>query len=650
MTATAETFQFQTEARQLLDLMIHSVYSHKEIFLRELVSNASDALDKLRFEALTNESLKPLTHDLHIRLEPNATERTLTIHDNGIGMNRDELIRYIGTIARSGTAETMRLLREAQQEGLSAELIGQFGVGFYSSFMVADRVTLVTRRAGEEQAWRWESAGDGTYTIEEAERAEPGTSVTLHLKNPDEEDGLEDFTREWVLRDTIRKYSDFVAYPIRMQVEREEIERDEEGKPKEGGERKKVVKDETLNSMKAIWLRPEKEVNADEYKEFYKHLSHDWSDPLAWFTLKAEGTQEFRALLYLPSRAPFDLFMRDGQHGISLYIKRVFIMNDCKELLPEYLRFARGVVDSEDLSLNISRELLQRNRQIQVIRKRVTKKLLDELGAMMRDEREKYLQFWKEFGRVLKEGLFQDHEQRETLLRLAIFHSTHEDSAWTTLEDYVGRMKDGQDTIYYMTGESLEALKRSPHLEAFRDKGIEVLLMTDPVDEVWTQSVFEFKEKKFASAGKGEVELGGEEERKAAEEKRKEQAEGLKSLFEALRAPLQDHIKEVRLSSRLTRSPACLVGDQHDLSPQLEQLLRASGQAIPTVKRILELNPEHPILEKLKAIHQQDANDPRLGQYAELLYGQALLAEGGKLPDPAAFSKRIEELMTQTLG
>ena len=633
MTETTETFEFQTEARQLLDLMIHSVYSHREIFLRELISNASDALDKLRFEALTNTALAPLTTDLHIRITPDAKARTLIVADNGIGMNRDELIRYLGTIAKSGTREFLAAAAKAKDSGLPPELIGQFGVGFYSSFMVADRVTVLTRRAGEPQAWRWESAGDGTFTLTPDERPEPGTTVILHLKPHDDEDEHQDFTRPWVIRSIVKKYSDFVAYPIRMQVERKQVERDADGNPKPGAEERTVVEDETLNSMKAIWIRPPAEVTEEEFKEFYHHISHDWAEPLKRISYKAEGTAEFRALLYLPSRAPFGLFLPERQHtGIHLYVKRVFIMSDCKELIPEYLRFVRGVVDSEDLSLNISRELLQKNRQIGIIRKGVTKKVLDTLKAMLADEKDKYFTFWKEFGRLIKEGVFSDADHRSALLDLCLFETTAgrregddaapwEKEGMTTLKAYVERLPEGQNAIYYMSGPTRAAVEGSPHLEAFREKGCEVLILTDPVDEVWPQVVAEYAGKKLVCVGKGEAAPGTEEERKKAAEELKEKSADFKPLTDALARALEDRVKEVRLSARLTSSPACLVGDEFDISPRMEALLKAAGQEVTPSKRILELNPSHPVVERLREVCAADATDPRVAEYGELLYG-----------------------------
>ncbi len=650
MGPTVETFQFQSEARQVLDLMIHSVYSNRDIFLRELISNASDALDRLRFEALTNPALAELTADLHIRIDTDKAAGTFTVHDNGIGMNRDEVIRYIGTIAKSGSREFLARLKESQAKELPPELIGQFGVGFYSSFLVADRVTLVTRRAGEASATRWESAGDGTYTLETVERPANGASVTLHLKQPEGDEDSRDYLAEWKISQVVKRYSDYVAYPIRMKVERTEPERDAEGKPKSGAKPKTIVEDIALNSMKAIWLRPESGVKDDEYAEFYKHISHDWSAPLKRVALKAEGTSEFRALIFIPSHAPFDLFFPEGlERGIQLYIRRVFIMNDCKELIPEYLRFLRGVVDSEDLPLNISREILQKSRQIRIIRKSITKRIVETLKAMLADERDLFEPFWKEFGRVLKEGIYRDDENREALLELALFDSTHDLSGKTTLAEYLERAKHTQDAIYFLSAESRHAAENSPHLEAFRAKGYEVLLLTDPIDELWTAAAPEFKGKRFQSIGKGEVELGTEEERKRDEEARKEKEREFGPLLEALKKALEAHVKDVRISLRLTSSPSCLVGEAEDMSAPLERLLRATGQDLPRIRRILEINPAHPAIEKIHSLFEANRDDPQLRDYSELLYGQALLAEGSPLPDPARFSRQIADLMARAL-
>ncbi|MBX3178892.1 MAG: molecular chaperone HtpG [Candidatus Hydrogenedentes bacterium] len=647
MSKPIETFEFQTEARQLLDLMIHSVYSNKDIFLRELISNASDALDKRRFEGLKNPALLDEGTELRIWIEPDAEARTLSVADNGIGMTREEVIDLIGTIAKSGTKEFMKKLRESKESAVSAELIGQFGVGFYSTFMVADKVTLLTRKAGEETATRWESTGDGTYTLEEVERDEPGTTVTLHLKSTDEEDGLNDYTQEWQVRQIVKQYSDFVAYPIQMDIERTEIERDADGKPVEGAEEKKVVKTETLNSMKALWLRDKSEVTDEEYSEFYKHISHDWTDPAARIQAKIEGTLEYSLLLYVPAKAPFDLYYHGVRHGVHLYVKRVFIMDDCKELLPEYLRFLRGVVDSEDLSLNISREILQQNRQIERMRKGIVSKVLDFLRKQYKDDKDEFIAFWNEFGRVFKEGIFQDRDNQEAILDLCLFSSTNDPDEYTTLADYIQRMKEGQEAIYYMTGESRAKIESSPHMESFLDKGYEVLILADPVDEIWCQQVFKHKDFELKSISKGAVELGTEEEKKAAEERRKEKEKEYQSLLECLKDKLKDHVKEVRLSNRLKNSPACLVTDGGDLSPQLEQMMRQMGQEFPASKRILELNPDHAVLRKLHDIYDASQDDPRLEDYAQLLHGQALLAEGGDLPNPAQFSKLVADLMVK---
>jgi molecular chaperone HtpG len=627
MSDTAERHEFQTEVRELLDLMIHSLYSHKDIFLRELISNASDALDKLRFEMLSRPELTP-QGELEIRLEVDKSGRTLSVHDNGIGMSRDELVANIGTIARSGTREFLTTVREKQGMAQATknpqtplDMIGQFGVGFYSSFMVAERIVVVTRRAGETRATRWESGGDG-YTLADAERAAAGTTVTLHLKPADAEDGLKDYTESFTLKEIVKRYSDFVTYPIRLG-------------------------DETLNSMKAIWTRGKDEVTEDEHREFYKHISHDWNDPLEHVSVHVEGSFEARALLYVPSKAPFDIHHRDGEHrGLQLYVKRVFIMDDWRELLPPYLRFVRGVVASDDLSLNVSREILQKDRQVQAIKKHLVRRILGALKEMKEQRPDRYRTFWTEFGAVLKEGLISFEEGHDKVLDLVLAPSTDSTDP-IPLTEYVTRMKDGQGAIYYMTAASRDVAQRSPHLEAFRARGWEVLFFLDPIDELWLRLPRELDGKPLVSAAKGDLQLGSDEEKKRAEETRKESEESLRDLLTALRAKLQDEIKDVRLSSRLTESPACLVGDAGDLSPQMQELLRRAGQDVPKVKRVLELNPTHPIVTTLRQIHAVDANDARLALYAELLYGQALLAEGGTLPDPAAFTRRLTELMLQ---
>jgi molecular chaperone HtpG len=623
MSDQPERREFQTEVRELLDLMIHSLYSHKDIFLRELISNASDALDKIRFESVSRPELAPVG-ELEIGLEVDAEARTLAVHDNGIGMSRQELVDDLGTIARSGTREFLRAVREAKVAA-APELIGQFGVGFYSSFMVADRITVVTRRAGTEEATRWESTGDGGYVLGPAERSGPGTTVTLHLKPKDEEDGLADYTRDGVLKDIVKRYSDFVSYPIRL-------------------------RGETLNSMKAIWARGKDEVTEAEHREFYKHVSHDWNDPLEHVHVHMEGGFEARALLYIPSRAPFDLHHRDGaRRGLSLYVKRVFIMDDWRELLPAYLRFVRGVVASDDLSLNVSREILQKDRQVQAVRKYLVRRLLASLKEMKEQRPSSYRTFWTEFGAVLKEGLVGFEEGHDKLVELVLAPSTDGPTP-TSLGDYVTRMKEGQAAIYYVTAATREAAERSPHLEAFRARGYEVLFFLDPIDELWLRLPREVEGKALVSVAKGAVDLGSEEEKKQEEAAREETSERFKDLLLAMRATLQDHVRDVRLSGRLTASPACLVGEAGDLSPHLEELLRRSGQDVPKVKRVLELNPTHPLVTRLQAFHAAHPADERFARYAELLHGQAILAEGGTLPDPAAFSRRLAELLVEATG
>ncbi|MBF5002125.1 molecular chaperone HtpG [Nocardia sp. BSTN01] len=660
MTDHVEQLEFQAETHQLLELMIHSVYSNKDTFLRELISNASDALDKLRLESFRDKDLEVDTSDLHIELEVDTDARVLTVRDNGIGMSRAEVVDLIGTLAKSGTAELRRQLLESKGgEGAvsSEDLIGQFGIGFYSTFMVADKVTLTTRRAGESEGTRWESAaGSSTYTIETLDDAPQGTAVSLHLKSADEDDHLFDYTQEWKLREIVKKYSDFISWPIRMQVERTVTEGEGEEK-----QEKTILEEQTLNSQKALWTRPRSDVSDEEYKEFYKHVSHAWDDPLEIIPLKAEGTFEYQALLFIPSHAPFDLFMREHKRGVQLYVRRVFIMDNCEELMPEYLRFVKGVVDAQDLSLNVSREILQQDRQIQMIRKRLVRKVLSTIKDVQSAEsaesasddatatESKYQTFWNEFGRVLKEGLLSDFDNRETILQVSSFASTHSDSEPTTLAQYVERMAEGQDKIYYMTGESRQQIENSPHMEAFKAKGLEVLILTDPVDEMWVGSVPDFDGKPFQSIAKGEVDLETEEEKKASEQLREQQEKDFGDVLKWLRETLSDSVKEVRLSSRLTTSPACVVGDVFDFTPQLERMYRASGQALPESKRILELNPEHPLVTGLRDAYGKDKESEDLGATAELLYGTAVLAEGGELKDPAHFARILADHLTKTV-
>jgi molecular chaperone HtpG len=625
MSTAVETLEFHAEARQLLQLMVHSIYSNKDIFLRELVSNASDALDKLRLESQVDKDLQVDTSDLHVDIEIDKDQRTLTVRDNGIGMSRDEVVHLIGTIAKSGTAELLQKMKESKDGAAPQDLIGQFGVGFYSTFMVADKVTLLTRRAGESSATRWESSGAGTYTIEPVDDAPQGTAVTVHLKPEDKDDHLFDYTAEWKVKEIIKRYSDFIAWPIRMEAKPGEVD--------------------TLNSMKALWARAKDEIKEDEYKEFYRHVSHDWNDPLEIIRMKAEGTFEYEALLFIPSHAPFDLYMREGKHGVQLYVKRVFIMDDCRALMPEYLRFIKGVVDAQDLSLNISREILQQDRQIQLMRRRLVKKVLSTVKEMMATDADRYKTFWREFGRTVKEGLLNDVENRAAILDIASFASTDDPEQTTTLRQYVERMKEGQKDIYFMTGESRQMIENSPHIEAFRAKGYEVLLLADPIDEMWVDAVHEFEDKRLQSIAKGQVDLD-EEEKTEADPEREEFA----ALLSWMGTILQEDVKEVRLSSRLTTSPACLVGDAQDVTPTLEKMYRAMGQDMPTIKRILELNPTHPLVAGLRAAHEQRKDDPALVETAELLHGIALLAEGGELRDPSRFTRLLADRLARTLS
>ncbi|WP_432851186.1 molecular chaperone HtpG [Amycolatopsis sp. CA-161197] len=640
-----ETLEFQSEARQLLQLMIHSIYSNKDIFLRELISNASDALDKLRLETYRDKDLEADTADLHIELTLDKDARTLTVRDNGIGMSRDDVVNLIGTIAKSGTAEFLRKLKESQDAAGSQDLIGQFGVGFYSSFMVADKVTLTTRKAGTTDGVRWESEGEGTYTIEPVADAPQGTAVTLHLKPADDEDHLFDYTSEWKVREIVKRYSDFITWPVRMAKQPSPLAAAEEATEEATDEDAKepaAPEFETVNSRKALWARPSSEVSDEEYQEFYKHISHDWNNALETVRMQAEGTFEYQALLFIPAQAPMDLFMRDAKRGVQLYVKRVFIMDDCEALMPNYLRFIKGVVDAQDLSLNVSREILQQDRQIRAIRRRLEKKILSTIKTMMTEDAEKYATFWREFGRAVKEGLLDDPENRPAILEISSFASTNHAEKPTSLRDYVSRMKEGQEHIYYLTGESRTVIENSPHLEAFRAKGYEVLILTDPVDEMWVDGVGGFEEKSFQSVAKGEVDLGGEE---TSDEQKAEYSDLLKWMS----ATLTDSVKEVRLSSRLTTSPSCIVGDSGDMTPTLEKMYRAMGQEMPQIKRVLELNPDHALVSGLRKAFAENPADGSLAETAELLHGMALLAEGGELADPGRFLKLVADRAAKAL-
>jgi molecular chaperone HtpG len=625
--AHKETLGFQAEVQQLLRLVAHSLYSHKEVFLRELISNASDACDKLRFEALTDSALYESDPDLKIRVSFDKDARTITVADNGIGMDRQEVIDNIGTIARSGTRQFMQKLTGDQAK--DANLIGQFGVGFYSSFIVADKVVLFTRRAGmgPEHGVRWESNGEGEYTLETTDKPTRGTEVILHLREDETE-----LLNEWQLRSIITKYSDHITLPVIMPVQ----------KPGEDKDAPPTVVEERINQAAALWARPKQEVKEEEYKEFYKHVGHDFEDPLAWTHNRVEGKLEYTSLLFLPGRAPFDLWDREQRHGVKLYVQRVFIMDDAEHLMPRYLRFVRGVIDSNDLPLNISREILQSSKVVDGIRAGSVKKVLGLLEDLAQNDAEKYGKFWKEFGRVLKEGPAEDYGNREQIAKLLRFASTHTDSAEQTvsLTDYIGRMKEGQDKIYYIAGESFAAAKNSPHLEIFRKKGLEVLLLTDRVDEWLMSHLTEFEGKHLQSVAKGALDL----DKIASEEEKQEQKQAedqLKDLLARVTEVLGDQVKEVRISSRLTDSPACLVVDEHALSAHLERLLRDAGQSVPMSKPYLELNPHHPLVTRL----QGEADAGRFGDLTHLLFEQAVLAEGGQLEDPASFVKRLNGLL-----
>ena len=630
-TTTKETLGFQTEVKQLLHLMIHSLYSNKEIFLRELISNASDAADKLRFEALSDASVYGTDADLKIRVSYDKAARTLTVSDNGVGMSRDEVIANIGTIAKSGTREFFHALTGDQAK--DAHLIGQFGVGFYSSFIVADRVTLVTRRAGlaANEGVRWESDGGGEFSIEAVEKPARGTEVTLHLREG--EDELLDDLR---LRTLIRKYSDHIAIPIRME---KRVWDEDKKEYKAGGE------DETVNQASALWARPKSEIGEEQYQEFYKHVAHDFDMPLAWTHNKVEGRHEYTQLLYLPAHAPFDLWDRAHRHGIKLYVRRVFIMDDAEQLLPAYLRFVRGVVDSNNLPLNVSREILQQSKDIEAIRSGCTKRVLALLDDLAQNQKDKYAGFWKEFGLVLKEGVGEDHANREKIAALLRFASTHGDSEEqdVSLSDYIGRMKPGQEKIYYVTADSFLAAKNSPHLEVFRKKGIEVLLLSERVDEWLVSNLSEFEGKQLASVARGDLDLGKLEDETEKKEQEKQAGE-YKELTDKIKAALAEQVKEVRVTLRLTASPACLVSDQYDMGGNLARILKAAGQKVPDSKPIMEINPAHPLVQRLKY------EEARFADWSQVLFDQALLAEGGQLEDPAGFVKRLNELMLAMAG
>jgi len=641
MERTKQTHEFKTEVKQFMHLIINSLYSNKEIFLRELISNASDAIDRLNFKAQTDNKILKNDTEYKIKITPDKENKTLTISDNGMGMTFDDVVENIGTIARSGTAAFMKALENSNnKDTLTPELIGQFGVGFYSAFIVADKITIITRTAGEKTATQWESTGDGSYTIEPAEKDSRGTEIILSLKTVEKDE--QDFTEDWTIRHIVKKHSDFVSYPIVMDVEHDIFETDDEGKQVLDKDSKPIkkgteIKEETLNSMKAIWTRDKKDVTEEEYKDFYTHISHDWNPPLTQLHLKLEGLTEYSALLYIPSQAPMDLFMPERKHGVQLYCRRVFIMEDCKELIPEYLRFIKGVVDAPDLNLNISREILQQDALVRNIHKNLVKKILDALEQM---DTEEYDKFYNELGAVLKEGIHSDWGNREKIAKLARYKTTKSDDKWVSLQDYVNNMKPDQEDIYYLTGDNLAAILNSPHLETLKEKDFEVLLMTDPVDEFVIQSLPEFEKKKFKSAEKGDLGLDNVDDAKK---------ETFSSLFEKIKSELDDKIKEVKPSSHLKDSVSCLSGDAYDMSAYMEKMLKASGQSMPDSKRILELNISHPVMEKIQSIYEKNNDDDSLKDYSNLLYDLAIVGEGGKIENPARFSKIIGEVMAKAL-
>jgi len=637
--AQVENHQFQAETRHLLDLMIHSLYTNKEIFLRELISNASDALDRLRFEALVRPELIDSNHDPRICLEADRQNRILTISDNGIGMSHEEVINNIGTIAESGT----RALRAKMSEGVGdarlSELIGQFGVGFYSTFMVADKVTMITRRAGEETATLWESTGDGQYSLAAASKDQPGTTITLHLKPRDPEQGIEDYTDKWIIARIVKRYSDFVSYPIIYKGQQESSE---------GGTIE--VEEKTLNSMKPIWGRPSSEVSEAQYVEFYQQLFHNWDSPLLTIIAKAEGRVDYQAVVFVPAKAPDDLYYHAAEVGLRLYAKGVLVMENCADLLPRYLRFVKGIVDSSELPLNISRQMLQQERQVGQIRKWLTKKILNSLENTFINEPDKYQSFWKQFGRALKEGMTSDFDNKDKITALLLFQSSRSAEKLTTLKEYVESMKPEQREIFYVTGASRSVVDNSPHLEAFREKDYEVLYLVDPVDELLVQYLTEFDGKKLKSISKGNVKLGSEQESEQVDKQLQQKEAEATELLKYLQQSLDQYIKEVRLTNRLTTSPVCLVGSELDYSPQMERLLQMGQQeGRPRQRRIMELNPQHEIFTRLQERFRQQGDDSSLKDYAELLLGYGLLAEGSELPDPVRFNQLVSNLITQTL-
>jgi molecular chaperone HtpG len=631
-----ETLKFKTEVNQLLNLMIHSLYSNKEIFLRELISNSSDALDKLRFQSLTNEELlKNTGGDFKIKIIPNKANNTLTIQDNGIGLSHDEIVENIGTIAKSGTKAFMEQIKKAKDE---TELIGQFGVGFYSAFMVANKIELHTRKAGEEKGYKWISEAKEEFTLEESKKENSGTDIILYLKSD-----MKEFCEESKLKELVKKYSDFIEHPVVMDIEKEEKIKDKEGKDTDKTE--KIINEEILNSQKAIWTRSKSEIKEEEYHDFYKHITHDFENPLLHLHQHFEGTLEFKTLLYIPQKAPFDLFQPESKYGLNLYIKRVFISNDCEALLPQYLRFVKGVVDSSDLPLNVSREILQDNPLLHKIKKNVVKKILSSLISLKEKDFEKYLKFYKAFGKVLKEGLHFDHDNKESLLKLVLFESSKTKAdEYRSLENYVKDMPKDQKEIYYISGENRSIAENSPKLEAFLKKGYEVLFLIDPIDEWVTPHMQEFEGKKIISVANADIsEEKTEEEKKSTEKKEK----GFASLFDFIKETLKEDIKEVKASSRLTDSPVCLASDA--MSSQMERMMQQMNPNMPKAQKTLEVNVDHSILKNMKKIFSQDPKNKELVNYSKLLLDQALLSEGMEVKDRKFFLEQMNNLMKKGL-
>jgi molecular chaperone HtpG len=643
-----ETKEFQAETKQLLDLMIHSIYTNREIFLRELISNASDAIDKIRFESLTNQALLEGDSGFEIFITVDEPGKTLTISDNGMGMTYDEVVENIGTIAKSGTKDFLKKLENREQIKDNLELIGQFGVGFYSAFMVADKVTLITRAPGQEEGVKWESTGDGTYTIEATPKEKRGTTIILTIneehRNP--EKPQENFLNQYTIQNLVKKYSDYIRYPIKMDFSKEEKPVDDEGKVIEGAPSKHTIETRTLNSMTSLWAKNKNDITKEEYHEFYKNLFHDWEDPLEIIHSKVEGAVEYTTLLFIPARAPYDFYSRDYHYGIKLYSRNVFVMDNCQDLLPEHLRFVRGLVDSSDFSLNISREILQHSQQLKLIGKNLEKSVLKTLETMLSKDRKKYEEFWEEFGKAIKGGIYMDYQSREKLQDLLIFPSSHAAEGMTTLDEYIQRMPEKQKIIYYATGKDRASIEKLPQMEILRDKGFEVLFFFDRVDEFAIDALREYKEKKFQSVSRGELKFD-DEESKEEKSKTEEVAKDNESLLKAVKDALDKKVTDVKISSRLKSSAVCLVSSDSGISLSMEHILSEMDQSMLKASRILELNPNHPVFNTLKSLNDAEPNSPIFKEYCELLYGQAMLMEGFQLEDPVTFANRIADLMAK---